>query len=446
MAENTKKLFLDQSGLEIFWGIIKENFAKKSDVIDASSVNFSKTENSVTLNYSALDGTSKATELPVASETQAGIISKETYNKIDAMSGNIETAVTVKDIKIAGATILNEKVADFKLHYKSNGTENAQIQLVSSNDDTKVYSAIDVTELIKTGLLQRADLVVNPAEDKLGTYIKLVFLTTTGESELLINVSDLIDEYTAGDGINITPIGGNSGNDNQASTRRIDILAATSDKLGGIKIGYTRETGEERSYPVQLDSNNKAYVNVPWKNIVSANTNNLVITSDSDNDVKIELGADVTNAMSNANSAMQKILFLGKEYNAIDHIITDTIVKSGLGLGDSAYTGYVNDLNNAVAGKLADSNAIKTYVDNAIDGVVSGTDGFTQAIEGAIQKLDSGIEAGVSAQGAQLFFTKLVITDGILDNTASIRTLIETKDIADFGVMDKDTIESICTF
>lgn len=39
------------------------------------------------------------------------------------------------------------------------------------------------------------------------------------------------------------------------------LPAATSDVLGGIKIGYTA-TG--KNYPVQLDDNNKAFVNVPW--------------------------------------------------------------------------------------------------------------------------------------------------------------------------------------
>lgn len=39
------------------------------------------------------------------------------------------------------------------------------------------------------------------------------------------------------------------------------IPVATDSALGGIKIGYTQSG---KNYPVQLDSNNKAYVNVPW--------------------------------------------------------------------------------------------------------------------------------------------------------------------------------------
>lgn len=42
------------------------------------------------------------------------------------------------------------------------------------------------------------------------------------------------------------------------------LSVATSDALGGIKIGYTPAQGENRNYAVALDSNGKAYVNVPW--------------------------------------------------------------------------------------------------------------------------------------------------------------------------------------
>lgn len=39
------------------------------------------------------------------------------------------------------------------------------------------------------------------------------------------------------------------------------VPAASNDNIGGIKTGYTQSG---KNYPVSLDENNKAYVNVPW--------------------------------------------------------------------------------------------------------------------------------------------------------------------------------------
>lgn len=44
-------------------------------------------------------------------------------------------------------------------------------------------------------------------------------------------------------------------------TKTLSLKAATSSTLGGIKTGYT---ASGKTYPVALDSNNKAYVSVPW--------------------------------------------------------------------------------------------------------------------------------------------------------------------------------------
>ena len=57
----------------------------------------------------------------------------------------------------------------------------------------------------------------------------------------------------------------------QAGTWVDRLTVASADKLGGIKIGYT---SSGKNYAVQLDSSNKAYVNVPWE---AANNGTLTI-------------------------------------------------------------------------------------------------------------------------------------------------------------------------
>jgi hypothetical protein len=48
------------------------------------------------------------------------------------------------------------------------------------------------------------------------------------------------------------------------------IPVATDSTLGGIKIGYTNDSDQNsRRYGVVLDSNNKAYVEVPWSDTIT---------------------------------------------------------------------------------------------------------------------------------------------------------------------------------
>ena len=57
--------------------------------------------------------------------------------------------------------------------------------------------------------------------------------------------------------------GGNGGGAGGAGGAGVYVLpAASSSELGGIKLGYPTGTG--KYYPVQLDDQQRAYVNVPW--------------------------------------------------------------------------------------------------------------------------------------------------------------------------------------
>lgn len=69
-----------------------------------------------------------------------------------------------------------------------------------------------------------------------------------------------VTSVTPGIGLKLN---GKSDGDSTAITGSgtIDLQVASSSEIGGIKIGYTTSG---QNYPVQLDSNNKAYVYVPW--------------------------------------------------------------------------------------------------------------------------------------------------------------------------------------
>ena len=64
-----------------------------------------------------------------------------------------------------------------------------------------------------------------------------------------------------------------------ANTTESDIVKASDDTFGGIKTGYTQNA---KNYPVSVDIDGKAFVNVPWSdnnttyNAATANTLGLV--------------------------------------------------------------------------------------------------------------------------------------------------------------------------
>ena len=138
-------------------------------------------------------------------------------------------------------------------------------------------SKIDVTELVKTGLLVETDVVVLTADAapdaKGGTYLKLVFAAVGEDGKdnpqtQYINVTDLVEIYTAGEGITITEIAGTGMNDDK-QTGVINVIAATDDTLGAFRTGFVEH---DKRYAVDLTAadgtdpkkGEKAFVYIPW--------------------------------------------------------------------------------------------------------------------------------------------------------------------------------------
>lgn len=329
MAIDATKKFLDYAGLSQFWGIITGKFATKDEAIKTISIG-EGTAPQVTkdLIYETVNGAQTVVTLPSASTESSGLMSADHFKIIDDLKTNIDELAPFAGLKIDGSEVsLTGRRANIQLKYESYGDaasgKSAYISLIDADypskgewsettetdylanaqtipgrytavqkgTDIKYYkwseesagpvnsigeplhnlpiSKIDVTELIKTGLLKDADVVVNPAGQAAGTYLKLVFNTspdanTETTNTVYINVTDLIEIYTAGEGITITDIA-NEGADDIATTGVIKVNAATDTTLGAIKLGYIEGA---KTYKVQLDSNNRAFVAVPWETVV----------------------------------------------------------------------------------------------------------------------------------------------------------------------------------
>jgi hypothetical protein len=176
----------------------------------------------------------------------------------------------------------------------------------------KPISKIDVTDLLRTGLLENTDVISKGGK----TMLKLDFIVkspTTGNEEIqsqYIDVTDLVDIYTAGDGIKIVSrtseptLGADGELDYKATETEIALKYATDGERGAIRTGYTAAEGNVRHYAIDVVDGDddttgagKAFVVVPWDNHevtvfsegVDANENPYLTIKDTSNTVD---GAD----------------------------------------------------------------------------------------------------------------------------------------------------------
>lgn len=185
--------FLNRAGLEHFWGLLKAKFV--------TGVNVTVGETGAVLKYT-VDGVEKTGgNIGIASKTAVGLMTPEYVAALDAVAGDITSAIKLEGVKIAS----NEaKIADKKvnLDFVYNSTDK-KINLVDLNDSSKVLTSIDATAFIKDGMLDSAELSVNPDNMAAGTYLKLTFNTDAGKEVIYVNVTSLIDVYAAGNGLSL---------------------------------------------------------------------------------------------------------------------------------------------------------------------------------------------------------------------------------------------------
>lgn len=90
------------------------------------------------------------------------------------------------------------------------------------------------------------------------------------------------------------------------------LVQATSDNLGCIKIGYSNNG---KNYAVLLDSNGKAYVNVPWTDndtiYSAATTTSLGLVKQADSVTDIDTSAQLTDVITAINDLYSKLRTCG---------------------------------------------------------------------------------------------------------------------------------------
>ncbi len=113
------------------------------------------------------------------------------------------------------------------------------------------------------------------------------------------------------------------------------LPAATSGALGGIRLGYS---ASGKNYPLQLDGNNKAYVNVPWENTTYSNGTGLDLSSG-----VFSINSTYQGYISNGNTAYG----WGNHANA-GYLLASTAASTYLPLSGGTMTGAITMGKNPI--------------------------------------------------------------------------------------------------
>lgn len=140
-----------------------------------------------------------------------------------------------------------------------------------------------------------------------------------------------------------------------------NLNVATSDNLGGIKIGFSQSG---KNYPVQLDSNNKAYVYVPWEENSHYTTRLYVGDGTAENKVTTNGNTKIT--VTDNNNVRNYITLIG---SGATNISSDDNGKITINSTNTTYdTGTSAILNKGTntEGKLWSAKTLVDYISDIL--------------------------------------------------------------------------------
>ena len=239
---------------------------KLSGIAEGAQVNVIE---SISVNGNTATISEKAASITIgeATTSASGVMSAADKTKLDGVASGAQVNVieTVKvngvalnpdankavDVTIPAATVTGVKSSDKVLALDgteltstislSHDSENHLIKLIGKNSE--VISSFSTNDFIKDGMLDYAGLhvrvtesstttwtpalpagIIEPSGTDDGTYLVLNWNTGASKSATFINVTSLIDTYTAGTGLTLT-------------NNEFSLNIASSSALGGVKGG-----------------------------------------------------------------------------------------------------------------------------------------------------------------------------------------------------------------
>lgn len=131
------------------------------------------------------DAQTKTITLDTPADIVKGLADNEKFLSLDEATGKLGATV--------GLTYYTDTTGETPVY---------EIRLTGKGGE--VISTIDAKSFVRDGMLDKVNLVVNPADQATGTYLVFTWNTESGISEpMYVPVTDLVDVYSQGDGITI---------------------------------------------------------------------------------------------------------------------------------------------------------------------------------------------------------------------------------------------------
>lgn len=205
-----------------------------------------------------------------------GIIQRQPYA---VEKGSASTPVYFKDgvpVTCTGTLPTNQQITNWNLAY--GWGDHSEVGYVTSSGVTAVYvgaglylegldeqhptSLFSITSkgriTLKLGNDTQSDYYSNSDYELVEERQYGVGLDAGGDLSVNVPWTDTYHKHTAGTGISIS---NTTANGDSSHNVTISLLKATTSAIGGIKIGYSKNG---QNYPVELNTEGQAYVNVPW--------------------------------------------------------------------------------------------------------------------------------------------------------------------------------------
>jgi hypothetical protein len=368
------------------------------------------------------DAQTKTITLNTPADIVRGLADAEKFLSLDTATGKLGATV--------GLTYYTDTTGETPVY---------EIRLTGKGGE--VISTIDAKSFVKDGMLDKVELVVNPANQATGTYLVFTWNTEAGLSEpMYVPVTDLVDVYAQGDGIEIdsnnvikakvkdndpyievTTEGiASKGIDNAITVAKNAVIGTAEDAetavtLHGVKKYAANLVGAHESAVVEVL---KGKVDVAGYNEFVTNTNNTlagikVTDVDSTETVGIKL-----------NKSEAGVISVGVDTNALVNGLVGATGVVGPVSGTTIKLGEDIIIEEKVEGSETPQQVVIGQAGSSIQSAIKTLAGKIEtAIAGGITAIEGGeyITVGGSSTSKTLALNVAKIGSYLVDNSTALK-------------------------